>query len=79
MINCKYCFTSDQLELQVKAVLALFTGSPCQGIAFHDSLSEYPWSKINLIKPHRKMNQINVKFNIKSFASSIEQIKQHLL
>ena len=25
------------------------------------------------------MNQINVKFNVKSFASSIEQIKQHLL
>jgi len=25
------------------------------------------------------MNQINVKFNIKSFASSIEQIEQHLL
>ena len=25
------------------------------------------------------MNQINVKFNIKSFESSIEQIEQHML
>ena len=64
------------LELQKKVVLLSFTDSPCQGTAFHDSpdLIEYQWTKINLGQPQRTMNERNVKFNIKSFVSSIEQL-----
>ena len=70
------CDALRQLELQIKVVLVSFADCFCQGTAFHDTLIEYQWSKINLIKPKRTMNEVNVKFSIKSFASSIDQLEQ---
>ena len=55
----------------MKAVLVLFADCSCQGAAFHDTLIEYQWSKTQ-----RTMIEVNVKFNIKSFASSIDQLEQ---
>ena len=72
------CSTSTRTadESCFSVVLVLFTDSLAKEQLSHDSLSKYQWSKINLIKPQRKMNQMNVKFNIKRFAALIEQLEQ---
>ena len=55
------------LELQMKVVLVLSRNSFRMTLWANFNGQRF----INLIKPQRKMNQMNVKFNIKSFASSI--------